>query len=325
MILRSRHLFASLSVLAAALVSVPAYAQYDKIVAFGDSLTDNGNLFAATTAFLGPGNGIPKSPYYQGRFSNGPVWVETLAADLGVPLDDFAYGSATTGTVNNASPLLPGMATEVSNYLALPGNTTLDPHALYVLWGGANDYFGGQTNPNVVVGNLTSEITSLASQGATHFFIPNLPLLGELPGTSGNPAISAGLNGLTLENNALLEAALQELGASQPSLSLTYFDVNHYFEAALADPGLYGLTNTTTNYISNQGQPEGTDPEINPALGNNPPPPTGFLFWDEVHPTATWHAILGNLAFATITAPEPTSMAFLLFGVAGVVIRRRKK
>ena len=40
----------------------------------GDSLSDPGNLYAAT------GGAQPQSPpYYEGRFSNGPVWAETVA------------------------------------------------------------------------------------------------------------------------------------------------------------------------------------------------------------------------------------------------------
>ncbi|HDV5785644.1 TPA: hypothetical protein RJD83_002616 [Legionella pneumophila] len=41
------------------------------IVVFGDGLSDNGNLYAYTN------HRRPASPaYYNGRFSNGPVWVE---------------------------------------------------------------------------------------------------------------------------------------------------------------------------------------------------------------------------------------------------------
>ena len=50
------------------------------IVSFGDSLSDVGN------AYLGSGmtQPAPVSAYYQGHFSNGPIWVEYLAKDLGV-------------------------------------------------------------------------------------------------------------------------------------------------------------------------------------------------------------------------------------------------
>ena len=48
-------------------------AAFDAIVSFGDSLTDTGNE--------------PSEPYlhYQGRWSNGALWVEQLSVTLGFP------------------------------------------------------------------------------------------------------------------------------------------------------------------------------------------------------------------------------------------------
>ena len=49
--------------------SAPAYAApaYTKVFAFGDSLSDAGNLYIAD------GGTAPVSPYYAGHFSNGPT------------------------------------------------------------------------------------------------------------------------------------------------------------------------------------------------------------------------------------------------------------
>lgn len=41
----------------------------------------------------------PQPPYYEGRFSNGPVWIEIAARQLGVSLANYAVGGATTGAV----------------------------------------------------------------------------------------------------------------------------------------------------------------------------------------------------------------------------------
>jgi hypothetical protein len=45
-----------------------------QVIAFGDSLSDAGNIFRATS-----GRFPPSLPYFNGRFSNGSVAVETLA------------------------------------------------------------------------------------------------------------------------------------------------------------------------------------------------------------------------------------------------------
>jgi len=54
--------------------------------------SDVDNVFDAT--------GIPPSPpYFQGRASNGPVWVEYLANNLGTASTNLAFGGATTGAI----------------------------------------------------------------------------------------------------------------------------------------------------------------------------------------------------------------------------------
>ena len=75
---------------------------YSDLIIFGDSLSDTGNVFIVT------GGALPSQsagPYAGGRFSNGPLWVETLANGLGLP------------TV--ASPILVG-----GNYDAFAGAKT---------------------------------------------------------------------------------------------------------------------------------------------------------------------------------------------------------
>ena len=114
---------------------------FDALYVFGDSLSDAGNLFAAT--------GIPGSPYYNGQFSNGPVAPILLAADLGLgPLlpsllggTDYAYGSGESGPTSfNTSNLQTdfiGPMGQLSQYQAT--HPTADPNALYLVFIGAND------------------------------------------------------------------------------------------------------------------------------------------------------------------------------------------
>src|SRR4051812_14547602 len=57
----------------------PAGAKSPAIYAFGDSLTDSGNVSLATFGM------VPTAPYTDRSFSNGPVWVQDLAQSLGLP------------------------------------------------------------------------------------------------------------------------------------------------------------------------------------------------------------------------------------------------
>ena len=76
----------TLAVMAAvAMVTVGAHAaSFSGMVVFGDSLSDSGNLFTFT------GEAVPASPpYFEGRFSNGPVWVEDLLDRLNAGPDQL--------------------------------------------------------------------------------------------------------------------------------------------------------------------------------------------------------------------------------------------
>src|SRR5688572_13095314 len=75
-------------------LSASSALAFSQIVAFGDSLTDNGNLQAATNGMF------PAAPYFDGRFTDGLVAVEVMASKLGVPLNNRAIAGALTGTGN---------------------------------------------------------------------------------------------------------------------------------------------------------------------------------------------------------------------------------
>src|SRR2546421_6579938 len=103
---------ALLSIITLLIAASPSSAgPFTGIVAFGDSLSDAGNVFLRT------GGTIPAPPYGGGHFSNGPTWVEDLSVDLGLgPLrpflaggPDFALGSAGNGSSS------PGPTSPASN------------------------------------------------------------------------------------------------------------------------------------------------------------------------------------------------------------------
>jgi phospholipase/lecithinase/hemolysin len=124
----------------------PAAAAYTTIFAFGDSLSDAGNLFSET------GGAVPLKPYVDGHFSNGPTWVEDLSQMLGLgPMKpfltsadgtNFAFGDAQTGPTDNNpfdpnSPFHIDLPDQIKAYDLL--NRKPVEGALYTLDIGAND------------------------------------------------------------------------------------------------------------------------------------------------------------------------------------------
>lgn len=55
---------------------------------FGDSLSDRNNLFDQSNGMT------PRGAYYNGRFSNGPNWVDDFEQLTGIPTYDYAFGGA---------------------------------------------------------------------------------------------------------------------------------------------------------------------------------------------------------------------------------------
>lgn len=249
----------------------------NELYVFGDSLSDVGTVFRAT------GRMYPPNPtYFQGRYSNGRVWVEYLAEQLHLSksqTNNFACGGATTGSEGNS--LVPGLLTQVQSFTQTHQQT--NPNALYVLWAGANDYLQGVSSATVPVENVTGAIASLAGVGAKKILVANLPDLGQLPSTRTS-ANSANLSTLTQSHNQGLRRALKQLSQQDSDLQIASLDANTLYREAITNPGAFGFTNVISSCLSGG------------ACSN----PDQFLFWDGIHPTTAAHRILGKAAFSAI-------------------------
>jgi len=282
-----------------ALFSVVEAGSISNIVVFGDSLSDVGNAHDLTFGLF-----PPSPPYYQGRFSNGPVWVESLADDLNIPRPtpsrdsgtNFAFGGAETGT-GISSMFTPNLGTQVSSYLS--SNTPSDD-SLFILWGGGNDM---TRSPEVPVGeiidNIAERVTTLATAGVESLLVPNLPPLGSAPrflGTSQEPVI----NDRVIEFNALLTTRLDSL-ANTFGVEIYQLDVYSTMQTYIDNPAAFGLSNVT-------------DPALNTGNGQVVPNPSEYLFWDDFHPTTVAHRVLAEEAARLV--PEPSLFILLLTGLS---------
>lgn len=280
---------AVLTAAAAGGVASAASAQtYNRLIVFGDSLSDNGNLYAIA--------GSPTSPpYYQGRFSNGPVFTELLGFTLsrytpGMSMTgniNFAYGGARTDA--SASP--PGMLVQRTLYTG-----TFNSGDLVSILGGANDLFqafpgaAGSSNPTGAMlttatsaaNNINTLVNNVATAGAGTILVSNLPRLGVTPQFR-----ATGANGMALADyagqqfNSLLLARMMTSAAAHPNTNIIYMDLYKGGEAIAANPGAFGLTNVTDSCL------------VGATVCATP---NTYLFWDGVHPTAAGHRLLASLA-----------------------------
>ncbi|MCI0747990.1 MAG: SGNH/GDSL hydrolase family protein [Verrucomicrobia subdivision 3 bacterium] len=269
-------------VLAGSLAAEAKSTPFSRITVFGDSLSDIGNLHRLT-------EGFPPPPYVEGRFSNGELWIEYLAEDLGMdllPEDNYAVGGATTGSVNVNGPVfglnLPGLQDQIAAFLAARQPSGADPEALYVIWAGANDFFlaleGGVDPATMIAGGVSNTVRAvhlLWSAGAAHIMVVNVPDLGLTPSglASGR---SAAITQLAAAYNHLLGTALQNL--AHADVQTIFVDAFATLQAMVTSPADFDFTNVTTSFLSTGGDP------------------SEFLFWDMVHPTTRGHQVFGREA-----------------------------
>jgi phospholipase/lecithinase/hemolysin len=254
---------------------------FSRLFVFGDSLSDTGNLYAMTGDY-------PAPPFWNGRFSNGKLWVEYLADSLQMPIrpeDNYAVAGATTGRLNanngRGGRNYAGLQDEIDAFQT--AHTQADSvDALFVVWAGANDFFAAISlgvPPQVLVSNgvynTSMAIVRLKQSGAQHILVPNVPDLGVTPYVRGlgmGPQVSA----LCAAYNQVLAAALDNLAASgAPVIRVDAFSTLR--DMAL-QPSEYGFTNSTDSVL---------------VLGGDP---DQFLFWDSVHPTTRGHEVFGHEA-----------------------------
>jgi outer membrane lipase/esterase len=296
-----------LAALAAAFLSASAFAPdafaQQRFIAFGDSLSDNGNLFAAA--------GTPPPPYFAGRFSNGPTFVELLSGGSMAgffpvgPVNNalstnFAFGGARTDAAV-ANP--PGSGTQIGAFIARGGQFT--PGSVTTLWAGANDIFQAlpvagatpATAQAVMTGvavtaasNVGAQTAQLAAAGARQIVVLNLPNFGALPQFAGTAAAQlAGLSSGAF--NGALSTSVGAAAAGAPAANVVSVDIASVFSALQANPAAFGFTDASSSCIATAacvGVPANRD---------------GFAFWDGVHPTAAGHRLIAAVVDQYLRAP----------------------
>ncbi|MBS0297446.1 MAG: autotransporter domain-containing esterase [Proteobacteria bacterium] len=283
-----------LGALALAATAGSAQAQtYSKIVVFGDSLSDNGNL---------PVGSAPPPPYSNGRFSNGDVWVQQLGfgslnhANTGVGSVDWAFGGARTD--NQASP--PGMPIQLAGFQGAGG--TFTSSSLVTVWGGANDIFQqiptAAANPATAVSvmqargataanDIAGLVNQIAAAGAGTILVPNLPTLSKTPNFNSGPNAAAAplADAGEVAFNQTLAGLLVQQAAAHPHTNIILMDVQQASQVFQDNAALFGFTNVTQACFN------GVTVCSTPG---------SYLYWDGVHPTTAGHHAIAELALEYI-------------------------
>ncbi len=317
-----------------------AAGPFSRVIVFGDSLIDSGNVQALSLQF-GEEDPTPAAlGYYQGRFTNGPTYADLLSQRLtgeeltptfpypapgGAPPEarnlNFGYGGAQV--IQGADPV-PDVAEQVAAYAALPAAG--DPNALYIINIGGNDLFQviaegfPSTTPDYlasITARIADQVALLDQIGARHILVTSAPPVQGVPLYNGLPAdeqaeVRAGARAIADQFDLLLLAALNDL---ELEAKLSVFDYLDLYDAFVLDPTAFGF-------------PAGVDIKNSCLTVQTPSPDidcSNFLFFDDMHPTAEAHAVIAReIAALVLPVPEPAAAGMILLGMAALAARRRR-
>lgn len=265
--------------------SASIVSAYDNIIAFADSYTDNGNDFA--------NSGFPPSPpYFEGRFTNGPTWLEYVAKKISLPVTNVGHGGATTNNADVYSEFngwtVPGLLQQIEN-IHVEGSSD----SLFVIEIGYND-LNAIINPDqykVVNKNLTyqkiAENTAksvnaiIKKYKAKHFLVFNVAPFDRMPvaNESQKPAAKKLIN----DYNAYVTSELKKI----KDADIKCYDLHGWFEKAIDNYGQLGYKDTSYCAV---------------GIGNTTAcsNPGDHFFWDYYHPEAKVHKAWGEWAIGIL-------------------------
>jgi len=293
-------------------IATPASAQrVDRIIAFGDSLADDGNLFQILPA-------IPPQAaqtYSTGRFTGGTNYIDTLSDLLNVPYYNYAIGGALTNNTNTNGAGLPGFATEWNLFLSqntLNGvfpnvGGTFDEDDLVTISIGGNDartFQSGNASlgiaPGTIAGAPAAAAASVAAAraGMDALVAAGAPTISYLAlNTAFAPEVAGNANAQAIRTAFAdsFNAGIQDVlaGYAANGVMVHYLDATVVLQQVQANLAAYGLSNAGPCPVA-QAQQCVTDS----SFANQ------YVFYvDALHPTSRTSAILAQYVATQLQAP----------------------
>jgi phospholipase/lecithinase/hemolysin len=290
-------------------VQNPAKGKITKLLVFGDSLSDPGNLNKLTQ-----GAALPPRVFYKSRFANGPIWTDYASQSLNWSLDNFAVGLAETksgGSLGEAD--IPSLLQQISGSKSELKKMDF-ASTLVVIWVGPQNYIrhavkAQDANQNPVtealekqvkqaVADIQDGIEDLKDIGFRQFVIGTMPELGGLNRNPKDPpkASDATLYAVTAAHNTALRAMIKELPKEMPEVNVSIFQAHEINQKTNENPKAYGFQRLDAPcYVGNLlGRFDGVK-----AFCTDP---SGYKYWEYVHPGSKMHCIYASQFLADLSA-----------------------
>lgn len=259
----------------------------ERIIVFGDSLSDTQNLYNAT---------LWKAPqsdaWFLGRFSNGPVWPEYLGRSMQLT----PYVWAVAGAAADQFLVIPGFSQQVDSWQAYMREArNYDPaKSLFYVMVGANDLVNYGKSPDQSLMTVEQGLRKLLAAGARKIVVSNLPDVSRAPAFRIRNDGDVVARNVHTYNVGLAEL-IRRLSVEHPT-ALTLFDANTFFGRILDAPEQAGFTDVWQSCL--QLDPSNS---FNYLLPHNRRPncsPDTFVFWDAMHPTTRMHREIADAIHA---------------------------
>ncbi|MDR1678015.1 MAG: GDSL-type esterase/lipase family protein [Deltaproteobacteria bacterium] len=268
-------LLACLAIGSTPLAADPPKTPFTAIIAFGDSLSDNG---------YADGHGFK-------RYTETLTWVEQLADLLGLPLEDRAWGGAMSDkrNCNHAEGVeWSGFLWQVEDYLKSlkPGQDISS--ILFTVMVGSNDVWYGIEDGAVSAENIKKGIEMLAAKGAKHILYRETMTVLLAPGYLAGDYLKYAepWTKLVEKTNGITKEQLSNGLVAYPDLSIYYHETNPIMEKIKA-----GQKGFKFEIIDKPWWGTYTLPE-----------PYKYLWYDEWHPMGQLHKIIAEDSLAKIIA-----------------------
>ncbi|KAL3698333.1 hypothetical protein R1sor_012409 [Riccia sorocarpa] len=286
---------------------------------FGDSYADGGNLPpGSASAWRAPyGMFRPGTPV--GRFSDGFVETDILAAALGMPSPTpyrLAQNVSISGGVNFAvggsgvtyALGTPPFQTQVGWFASMVQAGVFTPEdinrALIFVSVVGNDYAAYNGSSLDGYFNLTHEVPllidlnlrTLYSLGARNFIISSVSPIDCLPRVTASSGFTECQKNVTIDaviasHNHILGNRLENMTRKLENSSVLYLQQTKSMRYVLNHPSEFNLTETLKPCcVGNCGSVDESGTPLYTVCEN----PETHFFWDSIHPTeAGWKAIVG--------------------------------
>lgn len=302
-------------------LSLSCYASehFSRMIVFGDSYSDNGNVFA-----LSHGQYPNAVRYFKGRFSDGPVWSEYFARDFHLdPTNprqfiDFAYGQAqvlaptSINVTPNQTYAIPDLAQEIAAYVKV--HKKINPDDLVVVFMATNDFFNVPKLHDAaffqsIAKQEARDIQDLIQLGAQHIVVLNgrdvtYSVLAREYAKANAENTSASAQAAYLDNfKQMIGAYNQQLSHDLKGMPQVFIFNTFAFDDDLINKIInkqadytvngkqYALTNMSSScYQNNQGDYQHV---AGPVCTN----PENYFYYDRIHTTNNVNYLLAQAVY----------------------------